>query len=102
MTILHCLTTKQNYSAIDNCFATIAAQPGAGLVLYQDGVYLADRHSQYASKLLELTQKNIKIYLIKDDIIARGLQNSIINEVNLITYQDFVNLTIEYQKILSW
>lgn len=58
------------------------------IVLLQDGVYTQPQH------------KNI--YAIKQDVLDRGLQNSIAPQIQLINYDELVELTTQADKIISW
>jgi sulfur relay protein TusB/DsrH len=67
-----------------------------GVLLTQDAVY-AVMHQSLHAKLAELHS----VYVLKDDIEARAvvLEN---NNIQIITYAEFVELCITYDKVISW
>ncbi len=67
------------------------------LLLIDDGVY----YLSSPNKLENLKEKNVKIYAIENDIVARGL-NIEDDYIELIDYDKFVNLTAENTKSFTW
>jgi tRNA 2-thiouridine synthesizing protein B len=67
-----------------------------GVLLTQDAVY-AVMHQSLHAKLAEIRS----VYVLKDDIEARAvvLEN---NNIQIITYAEFVELCITYDKVISW
>lgn len=52
-----------------------------------------------------ILSKNIKIFVLKEDFQARGiniLNYMEYNKIKFIDYDDFVDLTLEHPKIVSW
>ncbi len=61
------------------------------LVLLADGVYLAEElHEGYP---------DITIYLLTDDMVARGLINQVLPQID---YAAFVDLTTQHHPIITW
>ena len=58
------------------------------VVLLQDGVYSDIQHD--------------KVCAIEKDVLARGLSEKIAPHIKLISYEDFVELTIDAESIISW
>ena len=58
------------------------------IILYQNAIYNLD--------LMKLKRE---IYVLKEDLIARGLHYE---NTNLIDYKQFVALTVKHKKIISW
>lgn len=80
-------------------------QPGDGMVFLADGVL----------SLLNTDNKNLatlppstRLYAIEDDMETRGLSNqatqfsALPNQPKIITYTEFVELTLQYNQTLSW
>jgi len=85
-------------SALSDCIKNI--DPSDGLVLIEDGVY-ASIDSALQDEINTLNQ----CYAIESDLIARGLSHaSKANrlKINVISYDDLVDLTINYDKTISW
>lgn len=81
--------------ALKNCINRL--QPEDGLLLIEDGVYAIQQSQQWQPKL----DKRVKLYVLQDDAIARGIATDKI-EINCIDYDDFVQLTLEYSNSMSW
>ena len=76
---LHLLTKNSTPTFIEN---------DAAIVLMQDAVYLLLQQPVY--KLL---------YVIKNDLLARGLDG---NNAKVIDYDELVTLTTEYDQVITW
>lgn len=100
--MLHTLSNMPNYDVLQRCLDLIELQENSVLLLYQDAVYLAiDGETQYSAQIRSLAAKQ-KVYLLAEDLSARGLANKIIDQIILASYADFVALTIQHNKTLSW
>ena len=72
---------------------------GDDLVLLSDGVTaaIADGH------FLEILQSApITLYVLQDDVDARGLAGQIADSVVRVGYTDFVSLTVKHEGQLAW
>ncbi|XBC39182.1 MAG: sulfurtransferase complex subunit TusB [Buchnera aphidicola (Nurudea shiraii)] len=69
------------------------------IVVLQDGVIIAINGNVILNKFLSIP---VKIYVLKNDINARGIQKKISNKVYVINYSEFVLLTIKHNKQMSW
>jgi len=64
------------------------------IILTQDAVIAAS---------IPLTQSGYgKIYALADDLMARGLTAQLIEGIEVINYQQFVELTLTHNPIVSW
>lgn len=77
-------------TALSDCLNIIGAQDN--LLFMQDGVYIQNHPS-----LKSLTNS---VYVLKDDLNARGL--TISNTGKSISYPEFVHLCTEHEKVISW
>ncbi|MBN2230155.1 MAG: sulfurtransferase complex subunit TusB [Candidatus Thorarchaeota archaeon] len=69
------------------------------ILLLQDGVYLADRGCPESSELKEL---GLKVHALKNHVEERGITDRLLVGVNLIDYEDVVDLIMEKSdKIIS-
>lgn len=72
---------------------------GDAILLLEDGVYGALNSHAYSQALSEVEQ----CYAIEADIIARGLEGELLlPHITLITYEQFVGLSLEYPLSHSW
>lgn len=66
------------------------------LLLIQDGIYFGCDLENFKQSI------NINIYALKQDVIARGLINTYPTNIKLIDYEDFVNLVLNHEKIITY
>ncbi|GGD78102.1 sulfurtransferase complex subunit TusB [Lacimicrobium alkaliphilum] len=89
--ILHILTESPGTDTFRQCFASISQ--GDGLLLIQNGVYMNTEHQMFSPVA--------KIFALAADRQARGLTD-LSPEINLIDYAEFVELTLKYDKTVTW
>ena len=55
------------------------------------------------TEMIESSLKDFKMYALKPDLEARGLSlNNVIEGVEIVGYEDFVDLTTEHDSVQSW
>ena len=86
-------------STLDSCLA--AAQPGAAILLIEDGVYAATRGHAAESKL-RTAQAHLEIYVLAPDLEARGMAPSLAEGVTEVDYAGFVELVAQHKNCQSW
>ncbi|TAK72892.1 MAG: sulfurtransferase complex subunit TusB [Betaproteobacteria bacterium] len=86
-------------SALDSCLA--AAQPGAAVLLIEDGVYAATRGHAGEGKL-RAASAHLQIYVLAPDLEARGMAQSLADGVKPIDYAGFVELVAQHRNCQSW
>jgi len=74
---------------------------GSALLLIEDGIYGAVKGST-AAKLVERALANYPIYALQPDIEARGMKGRVIEGIQLIDYEGFVDLVVEYPGVQAW
>ena len=80
-------------------------QRSDGLVLLGDGVLCL---FNITNEQLAQLSRSTRLYVLKDDITARGLSHqadrlsTMPTPPQIITYTEFVELTLQYTKTLSW
>lgn len=99
--MLYMISTSLAINYLKSGISIIKLQTNAGLLLYQDGVYLALKNTNHAKQLTKLA-KTHPIYLLEDDVKARGITEQLLQFTNYINYEQFVKLTMQHQKIISW
>ncbi len=101
MSTLHTIN-KSPYtnSALASCAKICAASDA--ILLLEDGVLGAVKSSPQAEALKQLIQRGTRVFAISVDIKARGLSERLLESIELIDYDDFVQLTIEHRCIQSW
>jgi tRNA 2-thiouridine synthesizing protein B len=86
-------------NALDSCLA--AAQPGAALLLIEDGVYAATRGNQAEAKLRSAAGR-LDIYVLAPDLEARGMGQSLAEGIKTTDYAGFVELVVQHKNCQSW
>ena len=100
MKILHKISLSPTSSSnLHECLNL--CQPGHSILLSGNGVYGAILNSP-VSKQMQLALNDIEIYALQEDIIARGITPKLLPKIKLITYDEFVDLTIKHSKTYSW
>lgn len=74
---------------------------GDGILLLQDGVLAMQSKTTLDSFVAKCLAMNIQVFALEDDCEIRGIENQYA-EIKLISYGDFVDLTCQFNKQLSW
>jgi len=73
------------------------------LVLLHDGVIGISKNENTPDFLLQLLEIPINLYALKPDVLARGLNpNEVFEKIDLINYDQLVDLLVEYPITASW
>ena len=86
--------------ALRLCLATFA--PGDALLLLEDAVYLAGEPA--ATRLHEALAARgaAALFALAPDLAARGISARISPHVNAVEYTDFVALSLQHARVVSW
>ncbi len=85
--------------SLDSCLR-IASKKSA-ILLIEDGVYAVTKGNALESKIKK-AMVDMKVYALTPDLEARGMQNSVMDGVNLVDYGGFVELVVEHSSVQSW
>lgn len=78
------------------------AQPGASVLLIEDGVYAALRDVQSSDAVREAMQA-LSFYALGPDLQARGLkEDKVIDGIKVVDYGDFVDLVVSHDRVQAW
>ncbi|MCW9023722.1 MAG: sulfurtransferase complex subunit TusB [Gammaproteobacteria bacterium] len=78
------------------------ASKGSSVLMIEDGVYGATKGTT-ASNMVTDAMKDVNFYVLSADLKARGVDESrLIEGIKVVNYSDFVNLTVENDKVQSW
>lgn len=87
-------------NTLDACLKRAA--PGSAILLYEDGVYAALSGTSVADKVAKATNA-FDIYVLGPDLSARGFAPAaVIDGVQTVDYDGFVDLTVEKRGVQSW
>ncbi|WP_345829236.1 sulfurtransferase complex subunit TusB [Erwinia sp. HDF1-3R] len=95
--MLHTLTHSPFQSDFSALLRLLAE--GDDLLLLQDGVLAALEGSQALELVLRAP---ISVYVLEDDVSARGLSGQISPRVTAVSYTDFVALTVKNSSQMTW
>ncbi len=87
-------------NSLDSCLQH--AVKGSAVLLIEDGIYGAMKGTQ-KSGTVEAAAKDLKFFALSADLKARGIdQDRLIDGVEVVDYNGFVDLVAEYDKSQSW
>ncbi|WP_323641106.1 sulfurtransferase complex subunit TusB [Pectobacterium polonicum] len=95
--MLHTLSHSPYHVDLDALLRSMGQ--GDALVLLQDGVIAALAGGDIIHRLLDSA---VLLYALRPDTEARGITEQISNNVTLIDYNQFVQLTVEHPQQLAW
>ena len=77
-------------------------EDNSSILLIEDGVYGALKNTTIETSIIN-AQKTNKFFVLGPDLKARGLdKSSLISNIEIIDYKEFVKLTVENDKIQNW
>lgn len=78
------------------------ANAGSDILLIEDAVYCAVKGTKHTS-LLESALARHRIYVLGPDFECRGLKTGqLIDGIETVDYQGFVNLAVENEAVNAW
>jgi tRNA 2-thiouridine synthesizing protein B len=78
------------------------AESGSGILLLEDAVYAALQGTSVTDEVVGCS-KDFQIYVLGPDLAARGMSDKqIINGLEIIDYEGFVDLVVEHDAVHSW
>ncbi|MBV5274955.1 sulfurtransferase complex subunit TusB [Lamprocystis purpurea] len=101
MSILHTVNKSPfERTSLDSCLKF--AQPGAAVLLIEDGVYAALTGTSAEDQVKDALNR-VKIYVLGPDLKARGFaEGRLINGISVVDYAGFVDLAAENAKVQAW
>ena len=86
-------------NALDSCLRF--GRHGSAVLLIEDGVYAVTR-GNIAEAKIKAALGQMKIYALRPDLEARGMQDAVIEGIQLVDYGGFVDLVTEHSAVQSW
>ena len=78
------------------------AQKGSDILLIEDAVYAALQGTEIESVIQQAVSAH-SLYVLEPDLMARGLQrDDLIEGIQTVGYDGFVELSVENDKVQSW
>ena len=101
MAILHTVNKSPfEKNSLDTCLGY--ALDGSSVLLTEDGVYAAIDGSAVSARVREAMGR-VKVHALEPDLRARGIDTGkLIEGVELVGYDGFVDLVTGHDKVQSW
>jgi tRNA 2-thiouridine synthesizing protein B len=101
MTMLHTVNKSPfERNSLETCMGL--AKKGSKILLVEDGVIGAIDNSANSDKI-KGAMNDFTFYVLGPDLQARGIdEGSVINGVNVVDYNGFVDLVAETDNVQSW
>ncbi|CAL4324346.1 sulfurtransferase complex subunit TusB [Buchnera aphidicola] len=68
-------------------------------VALQDGVLISIRNNTFFKGI---NLSNINLYLLREDVIARGILNKVSDKFHIINYSELIILTEKHKLCMNW
>lgn len=87
-------------NALESCLRV--AKPGSSVLLIEDAVYAALAKASHA-ETLAARMEDFSFYVLGPDVSARGLSDApLVEGVNVVDYEGFVDLVADHDAAQSW
>ncbi len=87
-------------NSLHTCFRL--AKKGSDILLIEDAVYAVLQNSDIENDVKQAVAAH-SIYVLEPDLLARGLeQDRLIEGVQIVGYDGFVDLAVKNDKVQSW
>ena len=86
-------------NALESCLRF--GRDGSAVLLIEDGVYAVTR-GNIAEPKIKAALGQMKIYALRPDLEARGMQEAVMEGVQLVDYGGFVDLVTGHTTVQSW
>lgn len=88
-------------NTLESCLSL--CKPDASVLLIEDAVVGAVQNTSVSKQILDAIKSGVRIYALSEDLEARGLTASrLIEQVDIVNYDGFVNLAAENARVQSW
>ncbi|WP_160118325.1 sulfurtransferase complex subunit TusB [Buchnera aphidicola] len=95
--MLHIITKSPVNFDIQSLFLTINSSDD--VLTIQDGVLLSLNNNVY---LKQIVKYSVNLYVLYEDISARGLIKQLSNLFIIVRYSEFIELTVKHTKQITW
>jgi tRNA 2-thiouridine synthesizing protein B len=92
-------TVNKNQDCLQACL-TVSGENDA-ILLIEDGVY-AVMSVTNGVNVWENIPDSTKLFALENDLAARGISDKMLSRFEAITWSQFVSLSCEYDKVISW
>ena len=101
MSILHTVNKSPfSHTTLSSCLKVV--QAGDALLLIEDGVYGALETNPLTESIVVLASRGVELYVLSEDLQARGLEKARAEHFSAIDYGRFVELCTAHKSVQSW
>lgn len=101
MSTLHTINkSPYAHNALSSCLKVCTESDG--ILLLEDGVFGTLTNAPTAEELQMLIKRGVNVFALINDIKARGLEEKLAQNIKLIDYNEFVQLTLDHRCVQSW
>ncbi|MBH32711.1 MAG: sulfurtransferase complex subunit TusB [Gammaproteobacteria bacterium] len=87
-------------NSLESCLSLLA--PDSSILFIEDAVIAAMQNTRFSS-LVQSKLEAFKVYALQPDLDARGLDGEkVISGIEVIGYDDFVDLAVSHKSVQSW
>lgn len=98
--ILHTVNKSNlSHNALDKCLGVLGEDDS--VLLIEDGVYAALNVEKNSARLESLIDSG-RLFVLEEDVQARGLQSRLMAKVVAVNYEGFVDLVVKHQSSMAW
>jgi len=95
MSCLHTINGSPESALLNLCGSVLV--PGDGILFLEDGTYYCA-----VKGAIPKLHDGIELFVLKEDMIARGTLDELVAGIELANYTRFVDLACEFEKVGSW
>lgn len=95
MSTLHTIARSPRSDLLSSCLTLLGKKDA--ILFIEDGVFYALAPDQLAQ-----VPDNIALYILREDIAARGLQVKKPKKLDSVSTRTFVDLCCRYDKVVNW
>ena len=77
------------------------SKDGSAILLIEDGVYAATSGTRF-SDMVKAAMGSKTVYALKPDVDARGVQDKLMDGIQLVDYAGFVDLVEQHDRVQAW
>jgi tRNA 2-thiouridine synthesizing protein B len=91
-------------SALNECLSVLEASnnSSSAILLIEDAVYSALKHPANMALHKKIKKLASPCYLLKEDLLMRGLHAELVEGFTIVDYAGFVQLSLDFKKVQSW
>ncbi|WP_343154740.1 sulfurtransferase complex subunit TusB [Buchnera aphidicola (Pseudoregma panicola)] len=95
--MLHVLTSSPFYIDINVLLGLISEKDD--FIAIQDGVIISIKNNIFLKKIVNLSKN---LYVLKEDLEARGILKFVSKNFSIVNYFHFVDLTVKNKSQIKW